>query len=210
MQDEFEDNQEDYLSLTHEDCCDLLSKIEVKDNRKIAATQINNIASDRASSRSDSEGSVRIPRNKKSRTGVLLNNKGPNKAPKHHGSRRHCVSFNKAGMSEQKYMSYSAEDCFGESSNQKTINDVLGGPMGSRAESVTQYKRSESKWKKYIKAIKNQDKMLYSIANKSVSRREIKNIKKIRDKAFKNLCGDSRNSSSDYSDYDSSLSSNSD
>ena len=42
-------------------------------------------------------------------------------------------------------MLYSAEDCFGKCSNQNTIKDGLVGPMGSRAEAVKQYKRSESK-----------------------------------------------------------------
>ena len=44
MQDELEDNKEYYHSLTHEDWCELLYTIEVKYNRKRAATQIKKIA----------------------------------------------------------------------------------------------------------------------------------------------------------------------
>ena len=40
MQDELEYHQEDYRSLTYEYWCDLLSKTEVKDERKRAAIQI--------------------------------------------------------------------------------------------------------------------------------------------------------------------------
>ena len=54
MQDELEDKQEDYRYLNHEDWCKLLYKIEVKDNRKRAATQIKNIISSRTASHSDS------------------------------------------------------------------------------------------------------------------------------------------------------------
>ena len=104
-----EDNQKYYRSLNHKDWCDLMSTIEVKYNRKRAATQIKKIDSDRAASHSDSDGSVRIPNKKKASTGVLCNNKGPkNKAPKQHGNQRHCVPCKKAGMPEQKYMLHSA------------------------------------------------------------------------------------------------------
>ena len=76
IQDELEDNQEDYRSLTHECWCDLLSKIEVKDNRKMASTQIKNIAYSIVASHSYSNESVRVPRKKKARTGVLRHKQG--------------------------------------------------------------------------------------------------------------------------------------
>ena len=50
MRYEFYDHPEDYRSLTYEYWCDLLSTIEVKDERKKAALYIKNIASARASS----------------------------------------------------------------------------------------------------------------------------------------------------------------
>ena len=52
MQDELEDNQEDYCSLTREDWWDLLSTIESK---IIGATQIKKISSARVSFHSDSD-----------------------------------------------------------------------------------------------------------------------------------------------------------
>ena len=45
-------------------------------------------------------------------------------------------------------MPHSSEDCFGKRTNQKTIKYGLGGPMGSRAEVVKQYKKSKIKQKK--------------------------------------------------------------
>ena len=78
--------------------------------------------------------------------------------------------------------------------------------MGSRNEDVKQYKKSKSKTNKYIKALKKQNKMLYIISKKSISRREIKKIKKIGSKASKNHCDVRSNSSSDELDSNSSLS----
>ena len=110
MQDELEDNQEEYYSLTHEDWCDLLSTIEVKDNRKRESTDIKKIGYARAASLSNSKGSFRILRKNKARTGFLQLNKGlHNKAHNHHGNQIHCVLCKKSGMPEQKYMWHSAE-----------------------------------------------------------------------------------------------------
>ena len=58
--------------------------------------------------------------------------------------------------------------------------------MGSLTDAVKQYKKYENKWKKELKYLKNQNKMLYIIANKSGWRREIKKINKILSKASKN------------------------
>ena len=70
MQDDLEDNQEDYCSLNKKYWCDFLSKIEVKDNKKMEATQINKIATPRAASRSDIYESVRVPHKNSDRAGV--------------------------------------------------------------------------------------------------------------------------------------------
>ena len=78
--------------------------------------------------------------------------------------------------------------------------------MVNRAESVKQYKNSKGKWKKDIKSLKNQNNLLYIISKKSGSRREIKKINNIRSKASKKRRDGSSNSSSEDSDYDSSLS----
>ena len=168
--------------MTLEYWCDLLSKMEVKYNRKRAATHINNITSARAASLSEIDEPVRIPKKRKARLGavVLRSNKGShNKAPKHHGTQRDCMICKKERIPEQKFMLHSAEDCFVKCTNQETIKDRLGGPMGSRAEYVKQYKKSKSKCKKYMKALKKQNKMLFSIAKKYGLRRELKKIKKI-------------------------------
>ena len=103
MQDELDNHQEEYCSLTHEYWCDLLSKIKVNYNREIAETHIKKIASDREASLSDSNGSVRIPKKNKARLGdgFLRSNKvHHNKAPKHHGIQRHCVLCKNSGISE--------------------------------------------------------------------------------------------------------------
>ena len=48
--------------------------------------------------------------------------------------------------------------------------------MVSRAEAVIQYKNYGSKWKKELKSLKEQNKMLFSITKKSGSCHEIKKI----------------------------------
>ena len=98
-------------------------------------------------------------------------------------------------------MSYSAKDFTGVRTN-RSIKYGLRGYMGNRTGAVKQYKKSENKWKKELKSLKKQNKMLYSIANKSLSRREIKDIRA-------NGSNDISNSSSDYLDSDSSLTSDS-
>ena len=138
MKDELDDHQEDYLSLTHEDWCELLSTTEVKYERKIEATQIKKAASAREEYLSDSNESVRIPRKNKASTGVLRSNKSPQKkAHKHHGTHTYCVFYKKAGMSDRKYMSHSAEDCTDQSTN-RTTKEGMGGSVGSRADTVKQ------------------------------------------------------------------------
>ena len=67
---------------------------------------------------------------------------------------------------------------------------------------MKQNKNPERKWKKELKALKKQNKNLYIIAKKSVSRREINNI---RSKSSKKRRDDSSDSSSDKLNYDSSL-----
>ena len=103
-------------------------------------------------------------------------------------------------------MSHSAEGCFGKRTNQNTIKDGLGGPMGSSSEDVKQYKNSDSKCKKDLNALKNHNKILFSITKNFGSRRELKNTKKIRAKASKQRCNSSIDSSSDESDSNYSLS----
>ena len=107
-------------------------------------------------------------------------------------------------MSECKYALNSAEDCTGVR-NKRSIKDGMGGPIGSRTHDVQQHKKSEKIWKKELKDLKKKNKMLYTIANKSSLRSEIKNIKNIRAEASKN---NSVSSSEDW-DSDSPLASNS-
>ena len=52
---------------------------------------------------------------------------------------------------------------------------------------MQQYKKSENKWKKELKDPKKQKRIIYSIAKKSGSRREINNINKIRENILRRL-----------------------
>ena len=122
----------------------------------------------------------------------------------------YCVLSKKAGMPERKYMLHSSEKCFGKRSNQQSIKEGLGGALGNRADAVKQYKKSEHKWKKYLKLLKKQNKMVYSIAKKSGSRLELKKINNINTKVSMKSSYYSSDSSRIDLDSDSSLSSYSD
>ena len=87
-------------------------------------------------------------------------------------------------MPKRKYTSHSAKDFTGMHTK-RPIKYGMGGPMVIRTNAVQQYTRYENKWNKDMKSFKKQDKMLYSIAKKSGSRREIQKIKNIRKEASK-------------------------
>ena len=68
--------------------------------------------------------------------------------------------------------------------------------MGSRDESIKQYKKFEIKWKKELKDLKKQNNMIFRISKKSGLCRKLKKINNIREKASKKRCDSSRDSSS--------------
>ena len=78
-------------------------------------------------------------------------------------------------MTERKYTSHSAKECTGVRTS-LYIKYGLGGPMGSRTDAMKQYKKSENKWNKELKALKKQNKIICSIAKKSGSHHDIKLI----------------------------------
>ena len=107
---ELDDHPEDHRYLTYEDWCDLLSDIEVKDERKRPSGHIKNSASSREASLSDSDKSVRVQRRKKAKTSVSNYHKSPRRShDRHHGAQRYCVLFSKSGIPEHKYMSHITE-----------------------------------------------------------------------------------------------------
>ena len=113
----------------------------------------------------------------------------------------------KSGIPEIKYMSHSSKNFFGKRSDQQYIKEGLGGGIGNRADSVEHYNKSGHKWKKYIKSLKNKNKMIFSIDMNSISRRKLNNIKNTKAKVSKNHRYSISDGSSSDSDSDSSLSS---
>ena len=95
MREELDDHPEDYRSLTYEYWCDLLSTIDVKEERKIVAVHIKMIDSVREAALSDNDKSVKIMRRRKANTGVLNYHKYPRRAhDRHHGAHSYCVLSN--------------------------------------------------------------------------------------------------------------------
>ena len=90
MKDVLEDNHGDYCSIPHEEWCDLLSTMEVKDNKKRAADQIKRLATSKAAPiNSKRDGYTRVPRKKKARAGVLpIRKQHGKRTSKHHGAQR--------------------------------------------------------------------------------------------------------------------------
>ena len=164
--------------------------------------QIKKIASSRAASLSDSDKSLRIPRKKRDEAGVLSSKKSPKRAhSRNHCIQRYCVIYKKSVMPERKYTSHSAKYCTGVHTN-RPINYGMEGPMGSSTDAVKHYNKSEHKLKRVLKTLKKQNKIIYSIAKKSGSRRDIKKIRA-------NYSKKTSDCSSDDSDSGSSLSSDS-
>ena len=114
MQDELEDNPEEYHSIAHEYWCDLLYTIEVKENRKRDATQINRLETSTVASNYNSNESVRVLCMNRLRTGVINNRKhqGGN-TPKKQSAHRYYILKKKEGMPGRNYISHSTEDCLG-------------------------------------------------------------------------------------------------
>ena len=113
---------------------------------------------------------MRLPLKKKGKTGVRFKYQCVN-IPKQHSAHRYCLLCNKAGMHEQIYMARIYEDRFVKHSKKKSIKAGLGVPMGRRSEAVKQYNNSEHKCREYLKDLRNQNKMDYSIVNNSGLRR---------------------------------------
>ena len=185
MRGELDDHPDDYRFLTYEYWCDLLSTIEVKYERKRSAVHIKKISSVRATSLSDSDKFVSILRRKKAKTGVSNSRKSPRRAhTRLHGAQCYCILCKKAVMPERKYASHSTQDFTGVRTK-RSIKDGMGVSIGSSTHDVQQYKKSENKWKKELISLKKKNRVLYSIAKKSGSRREIQKIKKISTEASK-------------------------
>ena len=91
----------------------------------------------------------------------------------------------KTVIPKKKYKSYSSKNCFGKISDQELVKDGLVGSLGNRADAVKYYHKTEKKWKQELKSLKNQKKIIFIMANKSVSRREIKKIKKIKTNSYR-------------------------
>ena len=173
IRDELDDRTEDYCSITYEDWCELLSTIDVKYERKRSVVHINKMASTRSAYKYDSDYSASIPRRRKAKTGVLRSNKIPRRShDRHHGVHCYCVLCKKSVMPERKYPTHSSKDCTGVRTK-RPIKDGMGGTILNRINALQQYKKSENKWKTELKALKKQHKMIYIIAKKSGSRREI-------------------------------------
>ena len=64
-------------------------------------------------------------------------------------------------MSEQNYILHNSEKCFGKRSEQQYIKDRLGGSLVNSCDAVKKCKKSEHKWKKYLKAPKKQNKLSF-------------------------------------------------
>ena len=70
-------------------------------------------------------------------------------------------------MPDQNYMSHRSENWFLKRSYQQSIREVLGVDLCNSNDAVKHYKKSELKWKKELKSLKNKNKILFSIAKNS-------------------------------------------
>ena len=113
-------------------------------------------------------------------------------------------------MPDQNYMSHRSENCFVKRSYQQSIREVLGVDLCNSNDAVKHYKKSEHKWNKELKYLKNKNKILFSIGMNSGLWCKLKKINSIKAKYSKKRSYSISNISISDSDYDSSLSSDSD
>ena len=132
MQDKLKDNKEDYNYLTHEDWCDLLSTADIRDNRKRAETQIKKIAT----SMNLLGLQLRI------RIGMVSNSNSKGKiSPSITVYRSIAYFVRKQELPSESTCHIVLRTVLESVPNHKTITYGLGGPLGSRSDSVKQYKK---------------------------------------------------------------------
>ena len=72
MRGETDNKDKNYLSLPHRECCDLMYKVEDKNNRNISMAQTKRLATQKVVMDYNSDAIPRVTRNKKARTDALL------------------------------------------------------------------------------------------------------------------------------------------
>ena len=85
----------------------------------------------------------------------------------------------KYGTPERKYKLHSSENFFRHRSNHESIKEGLGGSLGDRDAAVKQSQKSKKKWKRELKSLRKQNKIIYSTEKHSTSHHELKNINNI-------------------------------
>ena len=89
----------------------------------------------------------------------------------------------KSVMPEYKYKLHISSKTFRKLSYQDSIKEGLVGILGNSSTAVKQYQKSKNIWKRELKYLNKQNQIISSMANRPVSHRELKNIKKICAKA---------------------------
>ena len=155
--------------------------MEVKDNRNIVASKIKKLTASKAlPAKYYSDASIRVSRKNKAVTGVLPScNHQVKKTPNYSGAQCYCILCKKAGIPDCKWKLHRSKNCFGERSDQASVEDSLGGSLGNITATGRQYHRSENKCKMELKYLKKRNKTVFSIAKCSDIWYELKKINKI-------------------------------
>ena len=93
---------------------------------------------------------------------------------------RYLIIYKNSLITENSYMSNSAETWFGNISDQKYLKKGLGGNLGNIDSAVKHLNKSEKNFKRELNSIKKQKKILYRMAKHTGSRRYLKKINNIR------------------------------
>ena len=165
-------------------CCNILSTLEGKYNRKRVDSQIKRLTSQKAvANYSDSDTSPRVLWNNKSRTGMLPARKqSKNNIPKHGVIQKYFLLCKKSRTTENKYMSHSSGTWFFKRSYQEYLKKGLGGNLDKRKAAVKQFYNAKNERKRDLESLKKHSNMLYIMVKRTRSRKELKKIKNIRSK----------------------------
>ena len=88
-------------------------------------------------------------------------------------------------MPERKYKYHISGNLFGKRSNQAYFRDELVGTLCNSYDVVKHYQKTEKNWKRELKYLKKQKKMLYIMENNYGARSDLKKINKLNNKASK-------------------------
>ena len=95
------------------------------------------------------------------------------------GSQSYSVLCKRDEIPDRKFMCHSSEQCFGFFNKKDNIQNNIRGSLGKQDGDVKKFYKAKKNWKRQLRSLENQNKVLYSMINNLGSRKELHNINHI-------------------------------